>query len=88
MARVSIPLLLSDVTGGVRQAEVAGTTLAEVVAALEALHPGIATRICNGEKITPNVAVTVDGKIAARGLATPVRPESQVAILPAFGGGT
>ena len=88
MARVTIPLVLSDVTGGARQAEVAGTTLAEVVAALETLHPGIAARICDGEKITPNVALTVDGRIAAKGLDTPVGADSQVAILPAFGGGT
>jgi molybdopterin converting factor small subunit len=87
MAVVAIPLLLSDVTGGARHAEVAGTTLAEIIAALDALHPGIAARIRDGEKIKPNVALTVDGKIAARGLDTPVRPDSQVAILPAFGGG-
>ena len=33
------------------------------------------------------VTVTVDGKIATRGLNTPVQPESEVCLLPSFGGG-
>ena len=87
MATVSIPLLLEDVTGGARQAEVAGTTVAEIIAALDAIHPGFEARVRNAERINPNVAFTVDGKIAAGGLSTPVGPQSQVNILPAFGGG-
>jgi molybdopterin synthase sulfur carrier subunit len=87
MATISIPLLLGDFTGGARQAEVAGATLREILAALDALHPGIQARIHDGEKISPNLALVVDGKIATRGLATPVGPQSQVNILPTFGGG-
>ena len=87
MAKVSIPLLLKDVTGGARQAEVAGATLAEIITALDALHPGIEARIRDGERISPGLALTVDGRIATRGLDTPVGPLSQVSILPAFGGG-
>ncbi len=87
MASVSIPLLLKDLTGGARQAEAAGRTLAEVLDALDAIYPGIRSRIHDGQKLRPTVALVVDGKIAARGLATPVGPESQVNILPSFGGG-
>jgi hypothetical protein len=87
MATMSIPLLLKDLTGGARQAEVAGQTLAEVIAALDAIHPGIQSRIHDGQKINPTLAFVVDGKIATRGLATPVGPHSQVNILPTFGGG-
>jgi len=87
MAKVSIPLLLKDVTGGAREAEVEGATVGEIIAALDAIHPGIATRIRTQEKISPNIAIVVDGKIASRGTATPVGPESHVALLPAFGGG-
>jgi hypothetical protein len=87
MATVSIPLLFEDLTDGARQAEVAGATLAEIIAALDAIHPGIEGRIRHGERINPNVAFTVDGRVATRGLATPVGPESQIGILPAFGGG-
>jgi len=87
MAAVSIPLLLKDVTHGARQVQVEGATLAEIVAALEAIYPGIEARIRLGDTISPHLAFTVDGKIATRGLATPVGPESEVNILPAFGGG-
>ena len=87
MATVTIPLLLEDVTGGARRADVQGRTLAEIVAALEAIHPGIEARVLSGDKLSPTVAVTVDGRIAAGGLATPVGPQSEICILPSFGGG-
>ena len=87
MATVSIPLLLAEVTGGARRAEVPGATVEEIITALERIHPGIEVRIRDGDKIRPTLAFTVDGKIAARGLATPVGPESEVCMLPSFGGG-
>jgi len=87
MPKVSLPRLFADLTGPVREIEVEGNTLAEVVAGLERLYPGMAARIHNGQKLSPNVALVVDGRIAAEGLATPVGPQSRVAILPAFGGG-
>jgi molybdopterin converting factor small subunit len=87
LATVTIPLLLKDVTGGARRAQVPGATLAEIVRALDRIHPGIEARIHSGGKMNPNLAFTVDGAIAAQGLSTPVGPDSEVSILPAFGGG-
>ena len=87
MAKVSIPSLLEELTGGERRADVDGTTLAEILAGLDAIYPGIGARIHDGRKISSNLALAVDGKIATGGLATPVGPESEVSILPAFGGG-
>lgn len=87
MATVSIPLLYKDVTGPDRRAEVDGATLSEIIAALDARYPGIEARICDGQKLSPTVTVTVDGKIASAGLSTPVRPESEICLLPSFGGG-
>lgn len=87
MATVSIPLLLCDLTGGVRTAQVPGATLGEVIAALDGLYPGMEARVQNNGRISPNVAISVDGKIAMKGLATPVRLESEVVILPSMGGG-
>lgn len=88
MATVTIPLLFQDVTGGTRRAEVQGGNLEEIVRALDRIHPGLEGRILDGGKILPYVMFTVDGKIAAQGLATPVRPESEVSILPTMGGGS
>lgn len=87
MAKVSIPLFLKEVTDGARHAEVPGATLAEVVAALDAIHPGLEAKIHTDGQISPNLAVVIDGRIAAQGLQEPVGPESEVNILPAFGGG-
>ncbi len=87
MADISIPLLLKEYTNGSRKATVAGSTLAEIVAGLDAIYPGIEAKICDGEKLRPTLAFTVDGKIAAAGLDTPVGPDSQINILPSFGGG-
>jgi len=87
MAEVSIPLLLSDCTGGARRAEVEGATLGEIIAALDAIYPGLKRRIYDGKKLTATVALVIDGKIAVEGLDTPVGPHAHVNILPAFGGG-
>jgi molybdopterin converting factor small subunit len=87
MATVTIPLLLKDVTGGARRAEVSGATVEQIVAALDRLHPGFEARVRAGDKLSPIVAITVDGRIALDGLATPVRPDSEVCFLPSFGGG-
>lgn len=87
MATVSIPLLLKEVTGGARRLEVEGATLEEIIAALERIHPGVEARVREGDRLSPTVAFTVDGRIASEGLATPVQPDSEVCLLPSFGGG-
>jgi len=87
MASVSIPLLFRDMTGGARRAQVEGTDVREVIAGLDRLYPGIAARLCDPQGLVPTIRVTVDGKIAALGLATPVGPQSEVCLLPSMGGG-
>jgi len=87
MAKVTIPLLFQDLTGGTRNAEVEGATLADVIASLDRLFPGMASRVLHGDRFNSTVAITVDGRLAAQGPATAVEPKSEVCILPAFGGG-
>ncbi len=87
MATVSIPLLLRDVTGEVREATVEGATIGEVVDALDARFPGLKGQIARDGKPITTITFTVDGRIASLGLATPVSPDARVAILPTFGGG-
>ena len=87
MAIVSIPLMFKDVTGGVRRVEVEGATLGEIIASLEVTYPGIDGRIRNGDELAPIITITVDGKLATGGMSTSVGPESEVCMLPAFGGG-
>ncbi len=87
MATVTLPLLLKDVTGGARRAEVSGNSLAEVLRALDRIYPGIEQQIQSDGKILPYVTLTIDGVIAAQGLKSPVGPQSEVCILPSMGGG-
>ena len=87
MANVTLPLLLKEFTGGARRADVSGASVAEILHGLGRLYPGLEGRIQRDGKLDPNLLVAVDGAIAAEGLSTPVRPDSQVSILPTFGGG-
>ncbi len=87
MATVTIPLLLSDVTGQVRETAVEGATIGELIDALDARFPGFRGQILRDGKPIATITFTVNGRIAAAGLQTPVPPDSRVAILPTFGGG-
>lgn len=87
MARVYVPPQWRDLTGGVAAVTAEGRTLRQVVASLEAQHPGIAGRLCQGDKLAGGLAVAIDGALAHRGLLTPVTPDSEIHILPAVAGG-
>jgi len=87
MALVWVPSLLRNLTGGQEQVRADGETVGQVLAALDASYPGIKARLCAGEQLVPAIAVSVDGRIARRGLAEPVRPESEIRFLQAIAGG-
>lgn len=87
MPTVTIPLLLRDLTGGLRRVEVPGETLGELITALEERFPGMAEKLRDGEKVRSGVAFTVDGRLALDGVKTRLDPGSQVGIVPSFGGG-
>ena len=87
MAKVWIPSLMRDLTGGQETVDVSGHTVREVIAALEAAYPGIRDRVCRGERIAPPITVYVDGKSALLGMLEPVHEQSEVRFLPAMSGG-
>jgi len=87
MATVWIPSLLRPLTGGQRQVTVPGATVGEVIAALDATHPGVRDRLVDGDRLQPSIAVAIDGVTANEGLLSPVRPDSELHIIPAIGGG-
>jgi sulfur-carrier protein len=87
MARVILPSLFGDTTGGIRFLDAPGTTVGEVIDSLGRAHFGLAERIRREGQVVSYLAITVDGKIAGNGLATPVGPESEVAVLFNMGGG-
>lgn len=87
MATVYIPAQWRDLTGGIERVELAGATLRQIAAALDARFPGIAARLGDDGGVAAGLAVSIDGAIASRGLLAPVAPNSEIHFLPAIGGG-
>ncbi|MBI2320742.1 MAG: MoaD/ThiS family protein [Chloroflexi bacterium] len=88
--RVLIPTPLRQLTGGAGEVAAEGATVADVIASLDARHPGLKARLCDDEgDLRRFVNVYVDGEDIRfiAGLTTPVKPGSAVSIVPAIAGG-
>ncbi|HLF03874.1 MAG TPA: MoaD/ThiS family protein [Dehalococcoidia bacterium] len=87
MATVFIPTMLQALTGGVKQAQVPGANVRQIIDRLEERFPGIKARLVEGGRIRPNLAVSVDGEVALLGMLEKVGENSEVHFVPAIGGG-
>lgn len=87
MAVVLLPRsLLALFPGAERRHDVAGATVDEVLAALEADIPGVRDRLVEaGPRLRPHINVYVDGDPAD--LASPVGSDATVHVIPAVSGG-
>ena len=88
MATVHIPPQLVRFTDGARQVEIPGTTLREIVDALDKRFPGIRDCLIEEERMRPGMNAAVDSVVHPTGLRTPVAPESEVHFIPAISGGS
>ena len=87
MTRVHIPSPLYSYTGGAAQVEARGSTLAEIVDALDSRFPGLRFRIIDEQgRIREHIRFFVDGDMAQE-LARQVAPGQEVHILCALSGG-
>ena len=87
---VRIPTTLRPLAGGNATVAVEGSTLAEVLKALEATHPGFTDRILDETgalRRFVNVFVADDDVRYLDGLNTPVPDGETVSIIPAVAGG-
>jgi molybdopterin synthase sulfur carrier subunit len=85
MTRVLLPTHLRSYTAGAAQIEAEGRTLGEVLADVEARHPGLRVRIIDEQdRIRPHVKCFVAGE-QAKELSVPVTGEVQ--IIAALSGG-
>lgn len=82
-----IPALHRDITNGVDRVKVEGTSVREVIDALDAQFPGIRARLCDEEGIRPSIAVAIDGVVANRGLRQKLETPSEIHFVPAMSGG-
>jgi molybdopterin synthase sulfur carrier subunit len=87
---VRIPTTLRPLSGGVSTVQVEGSTLAEVLASLNAAHPGFSERLLDTEgnlhKFV-NIFVADDDVRYMQGLATAVTSGQTISIIPAVAGG-
>ena len=87
---VRIPTQLRELSGGASEASVEGTTVAEVLKALEVEHPGFGERIYDdtgGLRRFVYVFVADEDIRFLDGLDTPVADGETVSIIPAVAGG-
>lgn len=87
---VRIPTQLRVLCGGAAEVAVEGTTVREVLAGLEATHPGFAERLFDGDgalRRFVNVFVADEDIRFLDGLATAVADGEVVSLVPAVAGG-
>jgi molybdopterin synthase sulfur carrier subunit len=87
MAIVWIPSLLRDLTSGQGQVAVPGETVRQVIANLENIYPGVQDRLCEEDRLRPNISVVVDGQVSTQRMRHPLTENSEVHFLPAISGG-
>ena len=87
---VRIPTQLRTLTGGAGELQLEGTTVGEVLKALDAAHPGMADRLfdeAGGLRRFVNVFLDEEDVRFLSGLATPLSGGQTVSIVPAVAGG-
>ncbi len=90
MSTVFIPTTLRRLTGNQARLTVEGTTVGEILAALDRSYPGFGERLfdSNGQvKRFINIFVNEEEIRTLQGLATPVKPDDTLSIVPAMAGG-
>ncbi len=87
MATVWIPALLRPLCGGDAKVKVTASTLDELLHAVDGLCPGIYERVVENGRLRPELAVAIDGEAESFPLWEKLKPEADVTILPAIGGG-
>ncbi len=85
--RIVVPTPLRSYTKGAAEVDAEGGTLAEVLASLEARHPGMRFRMIDEqERVRQHILFFVNGEIV-RSLAHPLSATDEVTIVAALSGG-
>lgn len=81
MARLVAPSECRQFTGGLTEFEVAADTVRRLITELEARFPGL------GDYVDRRMAVAIDGEIHQDAWFSPIRPDSEIYLIPKIGGG-
>jgi molybdopterin converting factor small subunit len=87
MVRVVIPATLRGICGGSPVVEVDGATIGDVLRAVDARCPGFYGRVVEENRLRPELAFALDGEVVPLALHHRVSSETEIAIVPALGGG-
>ena len=87
MPVVWIPATLRALAGGEESVRIDGTTVRDVIDALETRFPGIRERLCDGDGLRPGLAVVIDNQVSRAGLWQPVDEANEIHFVPAIAGG-
>lgn len=68
-------------TGGLSEFEVTADTVRRMIAELDRRFPGL------GHQIEEGMAVAIDGEIFQDAYQAPLKPDSEVVLIPKIGGG-
>lgn len=87
MPTLFIPAPIRALTGGKSSVVVAGPSVREAIESLEAEYPGVKERLCDGDKIRPNISVMVDGHVSNLRMREKLTEKSEVHFVIAISGG-
>lgn len=89
MPTVRIPTVLRKHTDGNAKVDADGRTVGEVFAALIDEHPGLGEQLLQDGEVRGFINVYVEDEDIRYidGLASPVEPDDEIAIMPAVAGG-
>ncbi len=84
-----VPAPLRKFTAGKSEIETSGGTLREVLAHIEASHPGVANRVLDGDQVRSFLKVFIGAEDALHcgGLDAPVADGDTITILASLAGG-
>jgi sulfur-carrier protein len=87
MPTIFIPTPLRELTGGKASITVSASSVREAIQSLEARFPGIRDRLCEGDRIRPNISVMVDGQVSHLKMREKLSEDSEVHFVIAISGG-
>ena len=87
MPTLWIPTPLRNLTQGKASVTVSGSSVREALEHLEAQYPGVKERLCEGDKVRPNISVMVDGHVSHLKMREKLSETSEVHFVIAISGG-
>jgi molybdopterin converting factor small subunit len=85
--KVVLPSPLASYTGGLREVEAEGASIAEVLAQLDRRYPGLGFRLVDEQdRIRPHIKIFVN-RAQAPGIGQRLQPGDEVIVVAALSGG-